>query len=777
MVFVSATPIRLTFTTLETGSYAYDGGGGASGTFTDIEHFQGGSGQDTLDFSGLGSAITVTYTSQGSGTITDGTDTISFSSIENLILTDQDDLVDASASWAGHNGDRVGENIDGGAGQDTITGGRGGDTIHGGDGHDVIDGGYGDDSLSGGAGDDTILGGEGNDNILGGDGADSIDGGLEADTIDGGHGGDNIDGGSGADLIEGGDGNDTIFGSSGQDTITGGDGDDNLDGDTDDDLVSGGAGNDRLRGGSGNDTLDGGIGDDVLDGDSGDDSLIGGDGSDYFDVYYGEGNDTIVGGDGGSNVDTLDFKSNGSGQGIDVISTSDGAGTYQTTDAASVGEYSGIERLEGTSEDDTFDTSNDGSGLYINAAEGNDDVTAGAGDDTINAGEGEDTVYGGDGDDVINGGADRDEIYGDAGNDTIYGDSGDDLLLGDDGDDYIEGGDGNDSIAGGEGNDTLWGGDGDDTLDGWFGDDVFVYTGDNDTITNFNFDNLGTLDDGDSTNNDYIDLSGFYDHISELYADQADDGVLNQSNSTDTRGNSTDYSDNTQFNGGSLRMQGASADNSSFTEENTGIVCFTIGTSIRTPRGDVLIEDLRIGDLVATADNGPQAIRWIGNRTLDHETLTAAPNLRPILIHRAVLGNDRPLLVSPQHCMLLGSNKLVRAKHLAETMKDVQIAHGKRRVSYVHLMFDSHQVIFAENAPSESFYPGPMSLQMMGDCSRIELFELFPELRTGSNCREHIVHEYGETARSILKKRELPELLALHIPDGCTPRLYPSQYL
>ena len=67
------------------------------------------------------------------------------------------------------------------------------------------------------------------------------------------------------------------------------------------------------------------------------------------------------------------------------------------------------------------------------------------------------------------------------------------------------------------------------------------------TITDFNAGNTGTLDDGNTANNDFIDLSGYYDNLSELYADQADDGILNQSNTLDGKGRATDYSDNTQF--------------------------------------------------------------------------------------------------------------------------------------------------------------------------------------------------------------------------------------
>ncbi len=87
------------------------------------------------------------------------------------------------------------------------------------------------------------------------------------------------------------------------------------------------------------------------------------------------------------------------------------------------------------------------------------------------------------------------------------------------------------------------GGGGADTLTGGRGNDTFIYTADGsvDTITDFNAGNIGSLDDGDASNNDFIDLSRYYGKISDLRADFNDDGILNQSNATDDRGRSVSY--------------------------------------------------------------------------------------------------------------------------------------------------------------------------------------------------------------------------------------------
>lgn len=363
------------------------------------------------------------------------------------------------------------------------------------------------------------------------------------------------------------------------------------------------------------------------------------------------------------------------------------------------------------------------------------------------------TAAGNVGDNAVNGATSMDVHPGAPGNDTLSGGDGNDTVDGGFGDDVLDGGAGADKLLGGAGNDILTGGTGDDTITGGDGDDTFVYApGDgNDTITDFNFGNTGSLDDGINNNNDFVDLSAFYDNISELYADQADDGILNQSN--DGVGG-VDYSDNTQFGTGSLTFTGASADGSSFTTENTGVVCFTTGTAIRTPRGDILIDDLHVGDLVTTMDNGPQPIRWIGRRHLDHAILIAAPNLRPVLIRKGLLGIERDLLVSPQHGMLIDRDHLARAKHLAETPgSNIRIAHGKREVTYIHLMFDAHQIIFAENAPSESFYPGPMAQKMIAPEPLEELRALFPDVVSSQISSGKIEAEYGEQARLFMPRK------------------------
>ncbi len=228
----------------------------------------------------------------------------------------------------------------------------------------------------------------------------------------------------------------------------------------------------------------------------------------------------------------------------------------------------------------------------------------------------------------------------------------------------------------------------------------------------------------------------------------ADDGLLNQSNTLDAKGIAVDYSDNTQFGDGSLSFTG----NVDLTADNTGVVCFTTGTMILTPQGERPIESLKPGDMVTTMDNGPQPIVWIGSTPLSGRQLCAQPNLRPIHINAGVLGVDRPLLVSPQHGVLLpGSDILVRATHLHRFVGGTRVALGKQEVTYFHMMFERHQIVFSNGSASESLYPGPMALQAMNAEARAEIDALFPRV-LGMSVRDEVSRLYGDTARDVVRK-------------------------
>jgi hypothetical protein len=320
-------------------------------------------------------------------------------------------------------------------------------------------------------------------------------------------------------------------------------------------------------------------------------------------------------------------------------------------------------------------------------------------------------------------------VDGGIGNDSLSGDDGNDSVVGGEGADTLSGGIGDDTLIGGDGKDSLISGTGDDRMTGGDGDDRFVITpgGGDVTITDFNTGNSGSIRDGDQTNNDFIDLSGFYDHRTELVADLRDDGILNQSNATDTAGRAVDYSDNSQFGAGGLTLSGVAARDLNY--DNTNVLCFAEGTLIQTPYGEVPVQDLRPGDLVQTMDNGLKPILFIASRKVGPKALARHPNMRPVLIPQGVMGARQDLLVSQQHAVLTGIGTIARAKHLAEVPKNrIRVAHGKRHVHYYHIMCEAHQILFANGVATESFLPGPQALETLSASSRVRLLGEFPEL-------------------------------------------------
>jgi Ca2+-binding RTX toxin-like protein len=121
---------------------------------------------DVLDATGLSANTTLTLTSPEAGTISDGTSTATFTQIEVFKLGAGNDTITGSTGA---------DSLDAGAGNDVVAAGVGNDSVDGGAGNDSLDGGAGNDLLYGGTGNDTLAGGAGNDTFYGGTGQDYVD--------------------------------------------------------------------------------------------------------------------------------------------------------------------------------------------------------------------------------------------------------------------------------------------------------------------------------------------------------------------------------------------------------------------------------------------------------------------------------------------------------------------------------------------------------------------------------------------------------------------------
>ncbi|MFS4582734.1 Hint domain-containing protein [Phaeobacter sp. C3_T13_0] len=142
-------------------------------------------------------------------------------------------------------------------------------------------------------------------------------------------------------------------------------------------------------------------------------------------------------------------------------------------------------------------------------------------------------------------------------------------------------------------------------------------------------------------------------------------------------------------------------------------VSFTRGTHITLDSGaQRRIEDLETGDRVLTRDDGAQVVRWIGQCT-SH----AVGEMAPILIRAGALNNENDLLVSPDHRLLVHPRRdilrrgrpdqLVRARDLVNGIDIFEQSGGF--VDYFQLLFDRHQIIFAEGVAAESLLLNPLT--------------------------------------------------------------------
>ncbi|MRU16731.1 type I secretion protein [Roseovarius sp. A21] len=548
---------------------------------------------------------------------------------------------------------------------------------------------------------------------------------------------------------------------------------------TDADGDSVGGGDDTVFAGSGNDSVESGDGDDTVYGDLGSDTLIGGSGNDYLKGSEQDPGNTGIGGSSttgdtftvinlGTYADIDPTETNGQSENAaDLIGSYGGPGAelYNNFQTATTSDSDGDNiladndngaapetitvdgvtyQLDSTQVYDATVTFIDGSVGSFTAVVSQ--TTTGEtfmmpeystnADNTLLTSQPIESISL----DAIN--TDDTGLYAyrldadyqvpamsaDASGDSLVGGAGDDTLVGDRGNDTLIGGTGADEFFGGLDDDEMYLAEG-DTAYGGDGDDLFVL-GDLGEVGSSTIDITGG--EGGETGGDTLQLT----------ADLTQDDIT-FTNTDDAAGGLS----------GNFTMADGTVVNFS---EIENIICFTPGTRIQTAQGERRIEELRVGDMVLTRDNGFQPIRWLG-----HSTVEGHGKFAPIAINSTVLdGARRPLLVSPQHRVLFTGYKaellfghdevLVAAKHLVDG-RDVRVVERKL-VTYFHMMFDRHEVIYAEGAATESFHAGDTGIAAISNRAREEMFAVFPELRSNPGA-------HGDTARMCLKAHEARLLL------------------
>lgn len=178
-----------------------------------------------------------------------------------------------------------------------------------------------------------------------------------------------------------------------------------------------------------------------------------------------------------------------------------------------------------------------------------------------------------------------------------------------------------------------------------------------------------------------------------------------------------------------------------------GPPCLTQGTLVETPEGQVLVEDLTDGMQVIGENGAILTLRMVLSTGFGAREMAENDKLQPVRIVAGALGNGLPrrdLVVSRQHRMLLNAPVVARMFGDSEVLlpavkltalPGIYVDTSLPRVVYYHLVFDQHEIIYAEGAATESLYTGAEALRAVPSEAREELLMMFPELRdqTGMN--------------------------------------------
>jgi hypothetical protein len=326
---------------------------------------------------------------------------------------------------------------------------------------------------------------------------------------------------------------------------------------------------------------------------------------------------------------------------------------------------------------------------------------------TLNGGG--DTVFTGSGvNDSVVGSADGDSISGLGGNDTLLGNGGADTLLGGADNDLLNSGVGSsgDSIYGDAGDDQIIATGDAMTIAGGGNSDLISVTGAN------NFISAAEGDQNNQAGDDKIYISGDGNTVNgaaggdTVYFDGANSGG-NFLEGGSPNGGTADFlvvtSGAWSVSGDTLYTEGGISTLSGFEV----VICFAEGSDILTAHGEVRVEKLQAGDLVATVSGQGAPMKpvlWVGRRKLRLAGNPAASLLAPVRIAAGALGECTPhrdLLVSPDHCLYV-DGALVPARLLVNGTT-ITVERDLAEVTYYHVELEGHDVLLANGAAAESW--------------------------------------------------------------------------
>jgi hypothetical protein len=212
--------------------------------------------------------------------------------------------------------------------------------------------------------------------------------------------------------------------------------------------------------------------------------------------------------------------------------------------------------------------------------------------------------------------------------------------------------------------------------------------------------------------------------------------------------------------GETLAVIASQGSSTSFTVES--VACYCRGTLIRTEIGDAPVESLAIGDRVMTASGALRPIKWIGRRSYGGRFVLGRKDILPVCFKAGSLSDnvpERDLWISPHHAMYFeheSGGVLIEAKDLVNGISIIQ-ADQIDQVEYFHIELETHDVIVAEAALSETFVDDDSRGMFHNAQEYDELYgELYPEAvrPVARYCAPRLDEGYEvETIRRVLELR------------------------
>jgi hypothetical protein len=136
--------------------------------------------------------------------------------------------------------------------------------------------------------------------------------------------------------------------------------------------------------------------------------------------------------------------------------------------------------------------------------------------------------------------------------------------------------------------------------------------------------------------------------------------------------------------------------------------CFLKGTKIQTAEGERKVEDLTIGDLLPTMFGGLRPVQFIGRYPIRRSDPTKpwVKDALPVRITRSALAPDVPhadLYMTAGHSLLIDGVLAPAEVLINGTTITRYEAREYDEMEFFHIKLESHDVIYAEGAPAETW--------------------------------------------------------------------------